>query len=94
MGFGQSDGNLPDGVEPHSVDIAVMIFVFSALAPNQWDQAMDNLHKILKPGGKIIFRDYGAYDLTQVNFKKNRILEGTSTLEVMVQEFIFSLKKN
>lgn len=69
------DGNLPDGVEPHSVDIAVMIFVFSALAPNQWDQAMDNLHKILKPGGKIIFRDYGAYDLTQVRFKKNRILE-------------------
>ncbi|QLG70660.1 hypothetical protein HG535_0A06020 [Zygotorulaspora mrakii] len=67
-------GDLPDGIAPHSVDIAVMIFVFSALAPDQWDQALDNLRKILKPGGKILFRDYGRYDLAQVRFKKNRIL--------------------
>lgn len=69
------DGLLPDGVEPHSVDIAVMIFVFSALAPSQWAQAMDNLHKVLKPGGKILFRDYGRYDLAQIRFKKHRLLE-------------------
>lgn len=69
------DGNLPDGVEPHSVDIAVMIFVFSALAPNQWDQAMDNLHKILKPAARSYSVITGAYDLIQVRFKKNRILE-------------------
>ncbi|CCE62760.1 hypothetical protein TPHA_0D01190 [Tetrapisispora phaffii CBS 4417] len=70
-----SDGALPDGVEEHSVDIAVMIFVFSALAPNQWQQALDNLKKVLKPGGKILFRDYGRYDLAQVRFKKNRLLD-------------------
>lgn len=69
------DGQLPDGVEPHSVDIAVMIFVFSALSPSQWDHAMDNLHNILKPGGKILFRDYGRYDQVQVRFKKNRLLD-------------------
>lgn len=66
---------LPEGVEPHSVDIAVMIFVFSALAPEQWKHAMENLHKLLKPGGKILFRDYGRYDLAQVRFKKNRLLD-------------------
>lgn len=66
---------LPDGVEAHSVDIAVMIFVFSALAPEQWTHAMENLHKLLKPGGKILFRDYGRYDLAQVRFKKNRLLD-------------------
>ena len=69
------EGALPDGVEPHSVDIAVMIFVFSALAPDQWDQAMENLKKVLKPGGRILFRDYGRYDLAQVRFKKNRLLD-------------------
>ncbi|BAO38654.2 hypothetical protein KLMA_20196 [Kluyveromyces marxianus DMKU3-1042] len=70
-----TEGQLPDGIEPHSVDIAVMIFVFSALSPEQWETAMDNLHKIMKPGGQILFRDYGRYDLAQVRFKKNRLLD-------------------
>ncbi|SCV05804.1 LANO_0H15544g1_1 [Lachancea nothofagi CBS 11611] len=65
---------LPEGVEPQSVDIAVMIFVFSALSPDQWTHAMENLHKMMRPGGKILFRDYGRYDLAQVRFKKNRLL--------------------
>lgn len=68
-------GALPEGVEPHSVDIAVMIFVFSALAPTEWDQAMENLHKIMKPGGKILFREYSFGDMAQIRFKKNRYLD-------------------
>lgn len=68
-------GALPAGVQPHSVDIVVMIFVFSALAPSQWKQAMANLHKLLKPGGQILFRDYGRYDLTQLRFKGGRMLD-------------------
>ncbi|CCD24937.1 LOW QUALITY PROTEIN: tRNA(Thr) (cytosine(32)-N(3))-methyltransferase NDAI_0E01210 [Naumovozyma dairenensis CBS 421] len=70
-----TEGTLPDGIEPRSVDIAVMIFVFSALSPAQWEQAMDNLHMIMKPGGKILLRDYGHLDLAQVRFKKNRLLD-------------------
>lgn len=66
---------LPETVEPHSVDIAIMIFVFSALSPQQWDNALNNLAKLMKPGGHILFRDYGRYDLAQVRFKKNRLLE-------------------
>ncbi|GME90446.1 unnamed protein product [[Candida] boidinii] len=52
-----------------------MIFVFSALSPEQWDNALNNLEKLMKPGGHILFRDYGRYDLAQVRFKKNRLLE-------------------
>lgn len=70
-----AEGALPEGIEENSVDIAIMIFVFSALSPNEWDNALNNLAKILKPGGKILFRDYGRYDLAQVRFKKHRILE-------------------
>jgi tRNAThr (cytosine32-N3)-methyltransferase len=67
------EGQIP--VEEHSVDIAVMIFVFSALAPSQWTQALENLAKVMKPGGVILFRDYGRYDLAQVRFKKGRLLD-------------------
>ncbi|CAI5758941.1 unnamed protein product [Candida verbasci] len=70
-----SEGKIPENMEPNSVDLIVMIFVFSALHPNQWEQAVNNLSKILKPGGQILFRDYGRYDLAQVRFKKNRLLD-------------------
>lgn len=71
----QPDGILPEGVEPHSQDIIVMIFVFSALSPDQWKRAVSNLKKLLKPGGHILFRDYGRYDLTQLRFKGGRLLD-------------------
>lgn len=66
---------LPSGVEEHSVDIVIMIFVFSALAPEQWTTAVKNLKKVLKPNGQILFRDYGRYDLTQLRFKGERLLD-------------------
>ncbi|KAH3668328.1 hypothetical protein OGAPHI_002082 [Ogataea philodendri] len=70
-----SEHELPEGVEPHSINIAVMIFVFSALEPGQWEHAITNLTKMMAPGGKILFRDYGRYDLAQIRFKKNRLLD-------------------
>ncbi|QPG74957.1 hypothetical protein FOA43_002296 [Brettanomyces nanus] len=69
------EGKLPEGLDAHSVDISVMIFVFSALNPSQWHFAVENMKKLMKPGGKILFRDYARYDLAQVRFKKDRLLE-------------------
>ncbi|KAA8917474.1 hypothetical protein TRICI_000340 [Trichomonascus ciferrii] len=69
------EGKLPEGVEEQSIDIVVMIFVFSALSPDQWTQAVKNLQNLLKPGGHILFRDYGRYDLTQLRFKGGRLLD-------------------
>jgi tRNAThr (cytosine32-N3)-methyltransferase len=66
---------LPPGVEPGSVDIVLMIFAFSALAPAQWRQAVRNIWNVLRPGGEVGFRDYGRGDLAQVRFKKGRLLE-------------------
>lgn len=65
----------PPGLDAGSVDIIVMIFIFSALAPSQWDQAVKNAYELLKPGGEILFRDYGRGDLAQVRFKKGRYLD-------------------
>ncbi|KAK6497879.1 hypothetical protein TWF481_012278 [Arthrobotrys musiformis] len=73
--LGNSEGVLPEGVEPNSLDVVILIFVFSALHPNQWAHAVRNVHKCLKKGGKVLFRDYGRGDLAQVRFKKGRFLQ-------------------
>ncbi|EME80316.1 uncharacterized protein MYCFIDRAFT_15074, partial [Pseudocercospora fijiensis CIRAD86] len=65
---------LPPGLEAGSVDVIVMIFIFSALSPDQWEQGVANAYELLKPGGEILFRDYGRGDLAQVRFKKGRYL--------------------
>ncbi|KIN03820.1 hypothetical protein OIDMADRAFT_193728 [Oidiodendron maius Zn] len=67
--------SLPPGLGPESVDVVLMIFIFSALSPTQWAQAVRNIHAVLKPGGEVLFRDYGKGDLAQVRFKKGRYLE-------------------
>ncbi|KAF2108966.1 S-adenosyl-L-methionine-dependent methyltransferase [Lophiotrema nucula] len=66
---------LPPNISPESVDVVIMIFIFSALNPKQWDQAVRNIWRVLKPGGQVLFRDYGRGDLAQVRFKKGRWME-------------------
>ncbi|KAK5630740.1 hypothetical protein RRF57_006455 [Xylaria bambusicola] len=66
---------LPPGVKENTVDVVLMIFIFSALSPLQWEKAVRNIHRVLKPGGAVCFRDYGRGDLAQVRFKKGRYLE-------------------
>ncbi|KAJ1773803.1 hypothetical protein IW140_000223 [Coemansia sp. RSA 1813] len=69
-----SSTELPPQVESGSIDILLMIFVFSALHPDQWSQAVENAYRLVKPGGVILFRDYGRNDLAQLRFKKSRLL--------------------
>ena len=70
-----SSEDLPPGVREGSVDVVLLVFIFSALSPKQWDAAVSNVWRVLKPGGEVCFRDYGKGDLTQVRFKKGRLLE-------------------
>ncbi|KAH8664296.1 S-adenosyl-L-methionine-dependent methyltransferase [Xylariales sp. PMI_506] len=66
---------LPPGLGEGSVDVVFMVFIFSALSPRQWKKAVENIYRVLKPGGEVCFRDYGRGDLAQVRFKKGRYLE-------------------
>jgi tRNAThr (cytosine32-N3)-methyltransferase len=66
---------LPPGLADGSVELVLMIFIFSALSPSQWDQCVKNIYRLLKPDGEVLFRDYGRGDLAQVRFKKGRYLE-------------------
>ncbi|KAM0749693.1 methyltransferase [Meredithblackwellia eburnea MCA 4105] len=70
-----SPDGLPATLEPGTVDIAVMIFVMSALHPDEWSRAVKNVWDMLKPGGLLLFRDYGRHDMAQLRFKKGRYMQ-------------------
>ncbi|MCO5609191.1 hypothetical protein L7F22_063414 [Adiantum nelumboides] len=67
--------SIPSDIAPHSLDIVVLIFVLSALHPNEWQRAIANVRHLLKTDGIVLVRDYGRHDLPQVRFGKGRMMD-------------------
>jgi tRNAThr (cytosine32-N3)-methyltransferase len=61
---------LPPDVQPGSVDAALLVFVLSALPPDAFRRAAHNVLAALKPGGLLLFRDYGRNDEKQRKFTR------------------------
>ncbi|KAG2461048.1 MEL2A protein, partial [Polypterus senegalus] len=60
-------------VPKQSVDVVILIFVLSALRPDKMAAALSRLARLLRPGGLILLRDYGRYDMAQLRFKKDEL---------------------
>ena len=52
------------------LDMVLCMFVISAISPEHQLGAFQKLAAEIKPGGKLLFRDYGRYDEAQLRFKK------------------------
>ncbi|RZF40777.1 hypothetical protein LSTR_LSTR011294 [Laodelphax striatellus] len=101
--------DLTSNVPKESVDIVSLIFVLSAIHPDKHAAVLMNLLPVIRPGGKVIFRDYGLYDMTQLRFKPGHKIAdnfymrqdctrsyffSTEYLEKLVTECGFEVKSN
>ncbi|XP_053121692.1 tRNA N(3)-methylcytidine methyltransferase METTL8, mitochondrial isoform X2 [Hemicordylus capensis] len=71
--------NLCDDASPYplpdeSMDIVLLVFVLSSIHPDRIQGVVNRLAKLLKPGGMMLFRDYGRYDISQLRFKEGHCL--------------------
>ncbi|XP_065170385.1 tRNA N(3)-methylcytidine methyltransferase METTL6 isoform X2 [Atheta coriaria] len=65
-----TDPEIVDKITSYSkVDVATLIFVLSAVHPDKFVTALKNIYECLKPGGVLLFRDYGLHDMAQLRFK-------------------------
>nr|XP_017223050.1 PREDICTED: methyltransferase-like protein 6 isoform X2 [Daucus carota subsp. sativus] len=54
------------------VDVVTLIFTLSAVPFDRMPAAMSECFSVLKPGGLLLFRDYGLYDMTMLRFEPDQ----------------------
>ncbi|CAH2046946.1 unnamed protein product [Thlaspi arvense] len=56
------------------VDFVTLIFTLSAVPKERMPNAIKECFTVLKPGGLILFRDYGLYDMTMLRFEPEKLI--------------------
>ncbi|XP_054797435.1 uncharacterized protein LOC129302519 isoform X2 [Prosopis cineraria] len=60
--------DLSKDISPSSVDIVTLIFMLSAVSPEKMPLVLQNIRKVMKPNGYVLFRDYAVGDHAQEKF--------------------------
>lgn len=78
----------------NSLDIISLIFVLSAIHPDKFCKVLTNLFKLAKPGGMLLFRDYGRYDMAQIRFKAgNKIADNFYVRQDGTRSYYFTVEE-
>ncbi|CAI8603265.1 unnamed protein product [Vicia faba] len=54
------------------VDFVTLIFTLSAVPLERMPRSIKECFSVLKPGGMVLFRDYGLYDMTMLRFEPDK----------------------
>ncbi|KAI3705293.1 hypothetical protein L1987_75528 [Smallanthus sonchifolius] len=54
------------------MDFVTLIFTLSAVLLHRMSMAVAECFSVLKPGGLLLFRDYGLYDMTMLRFEADQ----------------------
>ena len=68
-----------DALPCDGVDVVLCLFVLSSIAPGALPGVVQKLGAALKPGGRLLFRDYGRYDAAQLRSGRARKSATTGT---------------
>lgn len=83
-----------DTIEENSVDITSLIFVLSAIHPDKFDSVFRTIFQLLKPGGILLFRDYGLNDTAQIRFKPgNKIADNFYMRQDGTRSYYFTVEQ-
>jgi methyltransferase-like protein 6 len=79
-----------------SIDKCLLIFVLSAINPDMMVHSLQNLAAVMKPGGRVLFRDYGIYDMAEIRLaeqKGHKISENFYVRKDGTRAYYFSEEK-
>ncbi|KAK7886964.1 hypothetical protein WMY93_026585 [Mugilogobius chulae] len=83
--------DLREHIPESSVDVITLIFVLSAIHPDKMKLALENISRVIKPGGVVLFRDYGIYDHAMLRFKSgNKLGDNFYVRQDGTRSFFFS----